>query len=89
MLDILDMECKEYHCYYEYETNIVPLVNTVTDYNNPDGNTYILRVKQALGIIDEGIILMCPLQIMSNGFIVDDCTQKFETYGRRIRHSIV
>ena len=74
VLDILDMEYKYYHCSYEYHTSIVPLFNAVTYYNNLDIKRYILMVKQALLIIDEDRILMCPFQIRSNGFIVYYCT---------------
>ena len=52
MMYTLDMECKFYYYSSEYEPQIVPLVNDVTKYDHPYGNTYILRVNQYLWIIE-------------------------------------
>ena len=53
VLDTLDMECKVYPYSSKYDPkNPPPLANTVTSYDHPDGNTYTIRVNQAIGIFD-------------------------------------
>ena len=53
ILDTLDMGFKVYPYSSKYETKIVTLVNSITSYNHPGGNTYLLRVNKYLGMLEE------------------------------------
>ena len=67
----------------------MPLVNATSDYDHREGITYILRVNQAIGVLKEERILLCPFQIRANGLTVEDFSRKFESEGRSIRSSMV
>ena len=48
------------------------LVNNVTVYVHTNRDTYIMKVKQALGIYDEYQRLLLQFQMMANVLIVED-----------------
>ena len=83
------MKCKVYPYPYNYKLKTFPLVNSVTAYEHLDGDTFILILNQYLVMIDEGISLICQIQIKANGFIVEYFPHNFEIEERIIRYSIV
>ena len=63
----------------------MPLVNSITAYDQPDGNTYILRINEALGMIEQDRVLMCPFQMRANELIIGNFLHIFLTKGRGSR----
>ena len=51
ILNMLGVEFNFYPYSSEYEPGILPLLNSVSAYIQPDVNTYILMVNQSLDII--------------------------------------
>ena len=45
------MQYKFYPSFSEFEPNIVPMVNSITAYDYPYGNTYLPRFNKYFGVV--------------------------------------
>ena len=70
--------CEVYPYSEDYEPKIVEVVNSITAFDAPDGQTYILLFNQALDIPGQEPSLICPNQLRDNGLIVNDCPKQYD-----------
>ena len=78
--------CKVYPYLDEYKPKIVNVVNAITAYDSPEGETFILLVNEALSMPNLEPSLLCPNQLRSNGIIVNNYPRQFDSLSTHSIH---
>ena len=86
VVETTNKTCKVYPYSDEYTPKIVNVVNLITAYDSPEGETFILLVNEALSMPNLEPSFLCPNQLRSNGIIVNDCPRQFDSLSNHSIH---